>query len=336
MELLNAQNISKIAGERVLLADTSLEILSGSRLAIMGETGSGKSTLLKIMAGLIAPSSGEVRLNGKKLENPTEQLIPGHPKIAYLSQHFELRNNYRVIELLEMTAKLEADACHNIIDLCRISHLLQRKTHEISGGERQRIALARLLLGNPDLLLLDEPFSNLDMVNKLIVREVLQEISTTLHLTCVMVSHHPEDVLPWAETVIIMQKGKVIQKDTPQIVYNQPVNSYTASLTGLNNPLLPGEETLAQALRLDKSLPNWIRPENLKIVENEDTGAQGMIQSVTFCGHFWLNRVNMGYRDLIVISEQSDFQVGQEVSVLFSRKKQAPLYGNEKTEMKTL
>ncbi len=321
MELLKAQNISKIAGERVLLADTSLEILSGSRLAIMGETGSGKSTLLKIMAGLIAPSSGEVRLNGKKLENPTEQLIPGHPKIAYLSQHFELRNNYRVIELLEMTAKLEADACSNIIDLCRISHLLQRKTHEISGGERQRIALARLLLGNPDLLLLDEPFSNLDMVNKLIVREVLQEISTTLQLTCVMVSHHPEDVLPWAETVIIMQKGRIIQKDTPQMVYNQPVNSYTASLTGLNNPLLPGEEALAQALRLDKSLPNWIRPENLKIIQKEDTGANGLIQSVTFCGHFWLNRVNMGYRDLIVISEQSDFQVGQEVSVLHSRKK---------------
>lgn len=321
MELLKAQNISKIAGERVLLEQTSLTITSGSRIAIMGETGSGKSTLLKIMAGLIAPSSGEVRLNGKKLENPTEQLIPGHPKIAYLSQHFELRNNYRVIELLEMTAKLEADACSNIIDLCRISHLLQRKTHEISGGERQRIALARLLLGNPDLLLLDEPFSNLDMVNKLIVREVLQEISTTLHLTCVMVSHHPEDVLPWAETVIIMQKGRIIQKDTPQMVYNQPFNSYTASLTGLNNPLLPGEEELAQALRLNKNLPNWIRPENLKIIQKEDAGANGLIQSVTFCGHFWLNRVNMGYRDLIVISEQSDFQVGQEVSVLYSRKK---------------
>jgi ABC-type sugar transport system ATPase subunit len=321
MELLQVIEISKVTGERVLLEQTSLTITSGSKIAIMGETGSGKSTLLKIMAGLIAPSSGEVRLNGKRLENPTEQLIPGHPKIAYLSQHFELRNNYRVIELLEMTAKLEADACSNIIDLCRISHLLQRKTHEISGGERQRIALARLLLGNPDLLLLDEPFSNLDMVNKLIVREVLQEISTTLHLTCVMVSHHPEDVLPWAETVIIMQKGRIIQKDTPQMVYNQPFNSYTASLTGLNNPLLPGEEELAQALRLNKNLPNWIRPENLKIIQKEDAGANGLIQSVTFCGHFWLNRVNMGYRDLIVISEQSDFQVGQEVSVLYSRKK---------------
>jgi iron(III) transport system ATP-binding protein len=321
MELLQAIEISKVMEERVLLEQTSLSVASGSRIAIMGETGSGKSTLLKIMAGLITPSSGEVRLNGKKLENPTDQLIPGHPKIAYLSQHFELRNNYRVIELLEMTAKLDADACNNIIELCRISHLLQRKTHEISGGERQRIALARLLVGNPDLLLLDEPFSNLDMVNKLMVREVLHEISTSLRLTCVMVSHHPEDVLPWAETVIIMQKGRIIQKDTPQIIYNHPVNSYTASLTGLNNPLLPGEENLAQALRVEQKLPNWIRPENLIIVQNEDSGAKGLIQSVTFCGQFWLIRVKMGYRDLIVSSEQSKFQVGEAVSVLVSIKK---------------
>jgi iron(III) transport system ATP-binding protein len=220
-----------------------------------------------------------------------------------------------------MTAKLDADACNNIIELCRISHLLQRKTHEISGGERQRIALARLLVGNPDLLLLDEPFSNLDMVNKLMVREVLHEISTSLRLTCVMVSHHPEDVLPWAETVIIMQKGRIIQKDTPQIIYNHPVNSYTASLTGLNNPLLPGEENLAQALRVEQKLPNWIRPENLIIVQNEDSGAKGLIQSVTFCGQFWLIRVKMGYRDLIVSSEQSKFQVGEAVSVLVSIKK---------------
>ena len=315
MELLNAQNISKIAGERVLLADTSLEILSGSRLAIMGETGSGKSTLLKIMAGLIAPSSGEVRLNGKKLENPTEQLIPGHPKIAYLSQHFELRNNYRVIELLEMTAKLEADACSNIIDLCRISHLLQRKTHEISGGERQRIALARLLLGNPDLLLLDEPFSNLDMVNKLIVREVLQEISTSLHLTCVMVSHHPEDVLPWAETVIIMQKGRIIQKDTPQMVYNQPINSYTASLTGLNNPLLPGEEEMARMLGIEDTLPKWIRPENLIIEKESTNGVSGVITGIYFYGQYWLFQVNAGYRDLTVLSIENNWQANERVKI---------------------
>jgi ABC-type sugar transport system ATPase subunit len=318
MELLKAQNISKMAGERVLLADTSLAIPMGSRLAIMGETGSGKSTLLKILAGLIPPSSGEVQLHGKKLENPAEQLIPGHPQIAYLSQHFELRNNYRVVEVLEMTAKLDADACNNIIELCRISHLLNRKTHEISGGERQRIALARLLLGNPDLLLLDEPFTNLDMVNKAIIRDVLQEISEQLELTCIMVSHHPEEVLPWADTLMIMQKGKIIQAGTPKQVYNHPINGYAASLTGLSNPLLPGEEQLASALGLQNTLPQWIRPENLIIHKNSREGAPGRVESIAFMGHFHVIRINMGYRDLTIFSNFAyEIEVGEEVSVVF-------------------
>ncbi|MEN9949529.1 MAG: hypothetical protein RLY85_281 [Bacteroidota bacterium] len=318
MELLKAQNISKTVGERILLEDTSLKIPGGSRLAIMGETGSGKSTLLKILAGLIPPSSGEVRLHGKKLENPAEQLIPGHPQIAYLSQHFELRNNYRVVEVLEMTAKLDADDCNNIIELCRISHLLNRKTHEISGGERQRIALARLLLGNPDLLLLDEPFTNLDMVNKAIIRDVLQEISEQLELTCVMVSHHPEEVLPWADTLMIMQKGKILQAGTPKQVYNQPINGYAASLTGLSNPLLPGEEQLASALGLQNTLPQWIRPENLIILKNRREGAPGRVESIAFMGHFHVIRINTGYRDLTIFrNSDEEIEVGEEVNIVF-------------------
>ncbi|MEY2835932.1 MAG: hypothetical protein RLZZ557_1594 [Bacteroidota bacterium] len=316
MELLKAQNISKTVGEQVLLADTSLAIPQGSRLAIMGETGSGKSTLLKILAGLIPPSSGEVRLHGKKLENPAEQLIPGHPQIAYLSQHFELRNNYRVVEVLEMTAKLDADACNNIIELCRISHLLNRKTHEISGGERQRIALARLLLGNPDLLLLDEPFTNLDMVNKAIIRDVLQEISEQLELTCIMVSHHPEEVLPWADTLMIMQKGKIIQKETPRKVYYDPVNGYAASLTGLCNPLLPGEEALAHALGITTALPQWVRPENIMLHKNSRQGAPGRVESIAFVGHFHVIRINTGYRDLTIFNSiVNEIEVGEEVSL---------------------
>jgi iron(III) transport system ATP-binding protein len=284
----------------------------------MGETGSGKSTLLKILAGLIPPSSGEVRLHGKKLENPAEQLIPGHPQIAYLSQHFELRNNYRVIEVLEMTAKLAADACNNIIELCRISHLLNRKTHEISGGERQRIALARLLLGNPDLLLLDEPFTNLDMVNKAIIRDVLQEISEQLELTCIMVSHHPEEVLPWADTLMIMQKGKIIQAGIPKQVYNHPINGYAASLTGLSNPVLPGEEALAHALNIGTALPQWLRPENLIIQKKTSNGAEGLVKSVAFLGHFYSIRVNTGYRDLTIFCPITDeIEVGEKVCIIF-------------------
>lgn len=315
MELLKAIEISKVAGERILLEKTTMTIEEGSRIAIMGETGSGKSTLLKIMAGLLEPSSGVVFLRGKKLENPAEQLIPGHPKIAYLSQHFELRNNYKIIDLLEMSARLNDEACKNIIELCRISHLLYRKTHEISGGERQRIALARLLIGNPELLFLDEPFSNLDMVNKSIIREVLGEINSALNLTCVMVSHHPEDVLPWADTLMIMQKGHVIQSDHPRLVYLQPINGYAASLTGYCNPILPGEESLATELGIQTNLPQWIRPENLVVHEITVPGLRGRVDSIDFFGHYMSISIQTGYRNFTVFSSQCKFKPGEEVSV---------------------
>lgn len=315
MELLKAIEISKVEGERVLLEKTNLGIEEGSRIAIMGETGSGKSTLLKIMAGLIESPSGAVYLRGKKLENPAEQLIPGHPSIAYLSQHFELRNNYKVIDVLSMSAQLPEAECLQIIELCRISHLQNRKTNEISGGERQRIALAKLLIGKPELLFLDEPFSNLDMVNKSIIREVLEEISTVLNLTSVMVSHHPEDVLPWAEKLIIMQKGRIIQEGSPEEIYLFPECGYTASLTGIHNPVFPGEEEMGEKLGIRGTLPRWIRPEKIMINPADSEGVPGIITETVFYGHYWHVAVNIEYRDLTILTVENKWTTGSKVSL---------------------
>jgi iron(III) transport system ATP-binding protein len=315
MVVIETRNVSKSAGENILLSATSLEITTGSSIAIMGETGSGKSTLLKIMAGLLEPSTGAVYLRGKKLENPAEQLIPGHPSIAYLSQHFELRNNYKVIDILSMAARLPEADCLQVIDLCRISHLLQRKTHEVSGGERQRIALARLLVRQPDVLLLDEPFTNLDNVNKSMIREVLQEIRSAGELTCIMVSHHPEDVLPWAEKLIIMQKGNIIQEGTPEKVYNEPASGYAASLTGIHNPVFPGEEKMAQEIGIVGSLPCWIRPEQLILNAPEQDGVEGIITETVFYGHCWHVLVNIGYRNLTMLTTSNKWIAGTKVSL---------------------
>lgn len=116
------------------------------KLAVAGETGSGKSTLLKIVAGLTQPGEGEVLFEGQKVRGPEEKLLPGHPGIAYLSQHFELRNSYRVEEELEYASKMPAEQSRHVYEVCRVAHLLKRWTNQLSGGERQRIALARLLV----------------------------------------------------------------------------------------------------------------------------------------------------------------------------------------------
>src|SRR5690606_32752154 len=115
------------------------------------------------------------------------------------------------------------------------SHLLTRRTDELSGGERQRIALAKLLITSPQLLLLDEPFSNLDMMHRIVLKKVLKKISKQLSITCILVSHEPSDVLAWADKVIVIRNGIIVQKGTPKNIYTCPVDEYTAGLFGPYN-----------------------------------------------------------------------------------------------------
>ncbi|HAC24978.1 MAG TPA: ABC transporter ATP-binding protein, partial [Cytophagales bacterium] len=204
----------------------------GQHIVIAGETGSGKSTLLKIIAGLLQPDSGEVVFQGEAVKGPRETLVPGHPGIAYLPQYFELPKFLRVEQVLEYASKLTPREAEKIFRLCRIQHLLSRKTDELSGGERQRIALCRLLIGKPALLLLDEPYTNLDMIVKGILKEVIQSISQQLGITTLLVSHDPEDTLPWADRIIILKAGKIVQQDTPHEIYFHPRSEYVAGLFG--------------------------------------------------------------------------------------------------------
>jgi iron(III) transport system ATP-binding protein len=125
----------------------------------------------------------------------------------------------------------EAEALH-IYHLCKIDHLLKRRTNELSGGERQRIALAKTLIGNPSLLLLDEPFSNLDGINKKIIHGVVDQLFHEKNLSCIMVSHHPNEILPWADRLMILKEGAVVQFDQPGTIQQKPLNTYIATIIG--------------------------------------------------------------------------------------------------------
>ncbi|HET7897349.1 MAG TPA: ABC transporter ATP-binding protein, partial [Flavisolibacter sp.] len=232
MSFLEVFGVSKKIGETVALEPIDLNFSVFRRLAIAGETGSGKTTLLKIIGGLVQPDSGTVYLEGERVLGPDERLLPGHPRIAYLSQHFELRNNYRVADFLEMASKVDETEAQRIYALCRIDHLLKRRTDQLSGGERQRTALARLLTTSPRLLLLDEPYSNLDGLHKQMLKAVINDIVDHGATSCIMVSHDPNDVLPWAEEILVLQKGRVVQHGSPEQVYRWPATAYAGGLFG--------------------------------------------------------------------------------------------------------
>lgn len=296
-----------------VLHPLDLTVPEGQNLAIIGETGSGKSTLLKLMAGLAQPSSGAIHFLGKKVEGPLERLIPGHPRIGYLSQHFELHNNYQVFDLLEYANKLTAQEASVIYETCDIVHLLERKTHQLSGGEKQRIALARILTMRPSLLLLDEPFSNLDWNHRAIMKKVIADLETKMNLTCFMVSHDAPDILSWAHKMIVLKEGLLIQEGSPEHIYRNPVNEYVAGLLGKYN--------LSESFGpIAKGIFSIIRPEELSFSSAGYYSQPATIVRKYFHGAYFEYEVATASGSLLIVYENlGNWSIGEKVQVSVKR-----------------
>ncbi len=320
MSLLTVSGISKHERGVYSVKDIYFDQQPLQRIAIAGETGSGKTTLLKMIAGWIQSDEGEMRFKNERILGPLEQLIPGRKEIAYLSQHFELRNNYWIHEILEYANELSQAEANTIYTVCRIEHLLKRRTDQLSGGEKQRIALARLLASSPQLLLLDEPFSNLDMTHKNIIKSVINDIGNKLNISCILVSHDALDVLSWAETVLVMKEGQVIQQGTPELVYRQPVNSYCAGLLGAYN-LIEMEKTTAffNIPGINQTAKQMlIRPEHILIETAGRPDLRGIVKNSLFWGNYYT--VDVLVDQLLIRAQVSNnlFAAGEEVFISFS------------------
>jgi len=286
MTLLTVSGVGKQEQGNFTVKDIHFAQQTAQKIAIAGETGSGKTTLLKMIAGLVQPDEGTIYFEDKRVLGPFEKLIPGQPAIAYLSQHFELRNNYRVEEELESKNLLTDEEATRIYSICKIQHLLKRKTDQLSGGERQRIVLARLLTTSPKLLLLDEPFSNLDAVHKNIIKSVLLDIGSKLGISCILVSHDAADALSWADTILVLKEGRIIQQGTPEQIYTEPIDEYCAGLFGEYNLL---NKKNAQAFFPTKTNQQQliVRPEQFNITAPNDMAVKSVIQSVYFFGSYY-------------------------------------------------
>jgi ABC-type sugar transport system ATPase subunit len=308
MSLLQVSGISRQEGS-FQLQSISFTQEKFQKIAIAGASGSGKSTLLRIIAGLIQQDEGLVLFEGEKRKGPNDKLIPGHPGIAYLSQHFELRNNYRMEELLGYANRLTDEEAATLYDICRISHLLKRKNDQLSGGEKQRIALARLLVTSPRLLLLDEPFSNLDLIHRRILKQVIEDLGEKLKITCLLVSHDPTDMLPWADRIFVIHNGRFIQEGTPEQVYLQPVDEYAAGLFGtynLTDPVITGRKPV-EGKRL------FTRPEQFKIVSGGQLTLEATVSNIYFFGNYFEIAVEAGGQTIMIRTERSGFAKGDTV-----------------------
>lgn len=233
--MLDIKQLSFSREQKTVLQNISLNTGSFDRIGLAGQSGSGKTTLLKLVAGLLDSAGGEMNFNSERIIGPSQQLIPGNQGIAYISQDFKLRNNYRVWEELDYTNAMSEEEAMRIFHLCRIDHLLGSWTDEISGGEQQRIYIARALISKPQLLLLDEPYSNLDVFHKQLMKQVVSELTEQLQIKCILVSHDPQDLLSWAEHIYIIKQGELVEEGDPHRVYTSPLTEYSAGLFGSYN-----------------------------------------------------------------------------------------------------
>jgi len=316
MDLLTVANISLTENGVTVLQPLSFTQKPGQKLALAGESGAGKSTLLQIVAGLIQPSTGEVHANGSRVRGPQETLVPGHPGVAYLSQKSDLPHSLRVEQVLRYANKRPEAEAQAVYALCRISHLAQRRTDQLSGGEQQRVALARLLLGSPALLLLDEPFSNLDRTHKRILQSIIEELGTRLGITCLLVSHDATDVLPWADEILVLHRGRLVQQGTPQQLYHQPIDEATAALFGDYNLVRgPDRRALLPGKRHQKDAALLVRPEQLRLEAADTKGAAGTVQAVRFFGSYYEVEVQLKENTVRVRVAATSLRAGDTAAV---------------------
>ncbi|MEO0571626.1 MAG: ABC transporter ATP-binding protein [Bacteroidota bacterium] len=270
-----------------------LQIEACSVVSLLGESGSGKTTLARLIAGLEVPDSGELILDGTLVANSSKFVPPQQRKIGMVFQDYALFPHMTVMDNvgygLASRQKKEFRVLE-VLNLVGLEDLGHRYPHQLSGGQQQRIALARALAPEPKLLVLDEPFSNLDASLKRHLRSELFQIIRESKVTALFLTHDTQDAIAVSDRVVVLQNGRVIQQGTAKALYERPTNRYIAALFG---PIveLNADDLSHFNLEVDPSKTYALRQNHFE-VDNEKLKsiAQVSIKESTHAGHFYLNQ----------------------------------------------
>jgi ABC-type sulfate/molybdate transport systems ATPase subunit len=240
--MLQVNSISFSYLKSPIIADVTFSIKNNKNIAIIGESGCGKSTLLKLIYGLHDPQEGTIFWNDVQVLGPKYNLIPGMDFMKYLAQDFDLMPFITVSEnvgkyLSNLYPEKKKARIQELLAIVEMSDFTDVKAKNLSGGQMQRVALARVLALEPEVLLLDEPFSHIDNFRKNSLRRKLFAYLKEKQITTIVATHDSTDVLSFADEVLVMQNGTIIEKGTSKFVYENPKNKYIASLFGDVNEL---------------------------------------------------------------------------------------------------
>ncbi len=312
------------AGERPAVDGVTLDVYEGELLALLGPSGCGKTTTLRMIAGFERPDAGRIRMRGTDITD----LPPEKRGIGFVFQDYALFPHLDVFENirfgLNKLPRRQAEArVREMLDLVGLSDLSKRKPHELSGGQQQRVALARTLALAPPLVLLDEPFSNLDAAMRVETRQEVRALLKEAGSAGILVTHDQEEALALADRIVVMEAGKVCQVGTPDEIYRNPISSFVASFIGRSNIVTGkaqglGADTPFGRVELSKEVNGTVdlavRPEQILLEPHAEGEAE--VIGREYRGHDQLYWVRKGERRLLVISGPAEqIEVGARVNL---------------------
>lgn len=335
MAKISLKNISKTFtskdSKKEVLKDISLEIEDKSFCVLLGPSGCGKSTLLRLIAGLEEQDSGDIYIDDKKVNN----VLSKDRDIAFVFQSYALYPHLTVFEnmafplkIRKMDKKTIEEKVLNASKMLGLDELLNRKPKELSGGQRQRVALGRAIVRDAKVFLMDEPLSNLDAKLRSHMRIEIKKLHKKLNTTFIYVTHDQTEALTMGDTVVILNEGKIFQKDTPENVFKNPKNVFVASFSGIYPTNLIEAQIVGdkiQTKEFEFEIPNeyknvlsnknkiiiGIRPENIKLTESENSiGKNYKVDFVENTGGIKVVHLNSadGIIKAVVNSDISDFE----------------------------
>ncbi|MEY4964102.1 MAG: hypothetical protein RLZZ323_1421 [Bacteroidota bacterium] len=281
--MLELKDITFSYHDQPVIKGLSFVAQQGHNIAVIGESGCGKSTLLKLIYGLYDLDSGSISYNQQPILGPQFNLIPGEDYIKYLAQDFDLMPYITVEEnvgkfLSNIYRDKKKARVQELLEMVEMTEYAKVKAQYLSGGQQQRVALARVLALEPEILLLDEPFSQIDSFRKNALRRNLFKYLKEKQITCIIATHDSTDALSFSDETIVMQHGKIIATDSPQNLYNTPQNKYIASLFGEVNELELNGKT------------HLVYPHQLKLDSNGSL--LGTVKQSYFKGSYYLVEVS--------------------------------------------
>jgi ABC-type sulfate/molybdate transport systems ATPase subunit len=240
--MLQLTNVALKISDRFYLKSVDFSVNEGEIVAIIGESGCGKTSLLKLIYGLFDLDAGTIFWKDQQITGPKENLIPGMPFIKYLSQDFDLMPFTSVAEniqkyLSRLQPELSAARTAELLEVVEMTAFAKAHVKTLSGGQKQRVALAQVLAKEPELLVLDEPFSHIDNFRKNKLRRSLFAYLKSKNISCIVATHDSTDVLSFTDKTIVMRDGSIIANAPTNEIYNHPPSYYVASLFGDVNQL---------------------------------------------------------------------------------------------------